>query len=247
MRSQTALLAMTTILLGAAARADTLTLRNGQHVDGTFLGGSTLQVQFQDAKGGILVIPVGNVAGMTFTAPPPPPPPPKPSGRTIQVPAGTVIHVRIIDAINVDLSKPGQTYRASVDDPVMMGGNAVIPRGADVTLQAAAVKQAGKFKGSDEITLKINTITVNGKRFDVVTEPLLQKGGSEGKKTARRTVGVAGLGAAIGGIAGGGAGAAIGAAAGAGVGVAASAGGQSLKIPSETRFQFRLASDVNIN
>src|SRR6187399_130086 len=153
MRSQTALLAMTTILLGAAAQADTLTLRNGQHVDGTFLGGSTLQVQFQDAKGDILVIPVGNVAGMTFTAPPPPPPPPKPSGRTIQVPAGTVIHVRIIDAINVDLSKPGQTYRASVDDPVMMGGNAVIPRGADVTLQAAAVKQAGKFKGSDEITL----------------------------------------------------------------------------------------------
>jgi hypothetical protein len=236
------LLAVRTPSLG-----DTVTLRNGQKLDGTFLGGTSRQVQFQDNNGKTLAIQVGDVAGMIFTAPPPPPPPPKPSGAAIQLPVGTVIHVRIIDAINVDLSKPGQTYRASVDDPIMMGGSVVIPRGADVTLQAAAVKQAGRFKGSDEISLKINTITRNGKRFDVVTDAVTQKGGSEGKKTARRTIGVAGLGAAIGGAAGGGQGAAIGALAGAGAGAAASAGGQSLKIPAETRFQFRLSSAVNIN
>jgi hypothetical protein len=101
-------------------------------------------------------------------------------------------------------------------------------------------------KAATEISLKINSITANGKRFDVVTDPVTQKGGSEGKKTARRTIGVAGLGAAIGGAAGGGHGAAIGAAAGAGAGLAASAGGQTLKIPSETRLQFRLSSAVNI-
>ena len=164
----------------------------------------------------------------------------------VLVPVGTTINVRIIDAINVDVSQPGQTYRAAIDDPLMMGGKVIIPRGSEVTLQAASVKQAGKFKGSDEISLKINTITVKGKRFDVVTAPVTQKGGSEGKKTARRTIGVAGLGAAIGGIAGGGMGAAIGAVAGAGVGTAASAGGQTLKIPAETRFQFQLTSAVNI-
>ena len=249
MRLQIVVLVTTMILPGApvVAFADTVTLRNGQKVDGTFLGGTSRQVQFQDNKGKTLTLALGDIAGMTFTAPPPPAPQPKPAGRAIQVPAGTIINVRIIDGIEVDLSKPGQTYRASVDDPLMMGGRVVIPRGAEVTLQAAAVKQAGRLKGSDEISLKMNSISVNGKHFDVVTEPVTEKGGSEGKKTARRTIGVAGLGAAIGGIAGGGTGAAIGAVTGAGVGLAASAGGQSLKIPPETRFQFRLAAAVNIN
>ena len=247
MRLQTAsFTAVVSLVAVSVALADTVMLRNGQKVDGTYLGGTARQVQFQDNNGTTVTLPVGDVAGMTFTAPPPPPPPPKSSGPSVQLPAGTVLHVRIIDAINVDLSNPGQTYLASIDDPIMMGGNVVIPRGADVTLQAAAVKQAGRFKGSDEISLKINSITLNGKRFDVVTDPVTQKGGSEGKKTARRTIGVAGLGAAIGGIAGGGSGAAIGAAAGAGAGLAASAGGQTLKIPSETRLQFRLSSAVNI-
>jgi hypothetical protein len=247
MRLQTAsFIASVSLAAATAAFADTVMLRNGQKVDGTYLGGTVRQVQFQDSSGKTLTLPVGDVAGMTFTAPPPPPPPPKPTGPSVQLPAGTILHVRIIDAINVDVSKPGQTYRASIDDPIMIGGNVVIPRGADVTLQAAAVKQAGRFKGSDEISLKINTITANGKRFDVVTDPVTQKGASEGKKTARRTIGVAGLGAAIGGAAGGGQGAAIGAAAGAGAGLAASAGGQTLKIPSETRLQFRLSSAVNI-
>jgi hypothetical protein len=241
------LLAPVSLAWVTLAVADTVLLRSGQKMDGTFLGGTARQLQFQDSKGRTLTLPLGDVSAMTFTAPPPPPPPPKSSGAPLQLPAGTIVNVRIIDAINVDVSKPGETYRASIDDPVMMGGNVVIPRGADVTLQAAAVKQAGRLKGSDEISLKINSITAHGKRIDVVTEPVTQKGGSEGKKTARRTIGVAGLGAAIGGIAGGGSGAAIGAAAGAGAGLAASAGGQTLKIPSETRLQFRLASSVNIN
>jgi hypothetical protein len=246
MRLHTTLPLASFLLFGViAALADTVMLRSGQKIDGTFLGGTARQLQFQDSHGKMLTFPIGDVAGATFTAPPPPPPPPKASGPSVQVPAGTVLYVRIIDTINVDLSKPGQTYRGSIDDPIMMGGNVVIPRGADVTLQAAAVKQAGKLKGSDEISLKINSIAANGKRFDVVTEAVTQKGGSEGKKTARRTIGVAGLGAAIGGIAGGGQGAAIGAAAGAGAGLAASAGGQTLKIPSETRLQFRLWSAVN--
>ncbi|HYI93873.1 MAG TPA: hypothetical protein VEX68_10040 [Bryobacteraceae bacterium] len=247
MRFHTTLLHASLLLFAVtAAIADTVTLRSGQKIDGTFFGGTARQLQFQDSNGKTLTLPIGDVAGATFTAPPPPPPPPKANGPSVQLPVGTVLHVRVIDAINVDLSKPGQTYRASIDDPIMLGGNVVIPRGADVTLQAAAVKQAGKLKGNDEISLKINSIAANGKRFDVVTDAVTQKGGSEGKKTARRAIGVAGLGAAIGGIAGGGQGAAIGAAAGAGAGLAASAGGQTLKIPSETRLQFRLSSAVNI-
>ena len=226
--------------------ADTVTLRNGAKLEGTFVGGSAQKVQIVDSKGKTLTIAVGDVASMSFSAPPPAPPPPKASGKAVQLPAGTPINVRLVDGIDVDAATSGQVYRATIDDPILMGGATVVPRGAEVALQAAAVKQAGRFKGSDEISLKVNSITVNGKKFDVVTEAVAQKGGSEGKKTARRTIGVAGLGAAIGGIAGGGEAAAIGALAGAGAGAAASAGGQSLKIPAETRLQFKLSSAVNI-
>jgi hypothetical protein len=251
MKLETVSLVTTLFLAGAfnTGYADTLTLRNGQKVDGTYVGGTTRQINFADRNGKTLTLAVGEIAGMTFSAPPPPPPPPKPTPQgaaPTTVPAGTMISVRLIDAIAVDAAKAGQTFRGSVDDPVMLGGNIVIPRGADVVLQATDVNQAGRFKGSDEISLKVNAISFAGKRFEVVTDAVTQKGGSEGKKTARRTLGVAGLGAAIGGAAGGGSGAAVGAAVGAGVGAAASAGGQHLTIPSESRLQFRLAAAVNI-
>src|SRR5258708_21356922 len=92
MRLQTGLLA-TTVLLGAqtAALADTVTLRSGQKVDGTFLGGTARQVEFQDNKGKTLTLPVGEIAGMIFTAPPPPPRPPQAAGRAIHVPPAHII------------------------------------------------------------------------------------------------------------------------------------------------------------
>lgn len=68
------------------------------------------------------------------------------------------------------------------------------------------------------------------------------------KKTARKTIGRAGLGAIIGGIAGGGKGAAIGAAAGwAGGAIISASGQQHLKIPSETRLEFTLQADLKIH
>jgi outer membrane lipoprotein SlyB len=73
------------------------------------------------------------------------------------------------------------------------------------------------------------------------------KSGGEGKKTAGKVLGGAGLGAIIGGIAGGGTGAAIGTLVGAAGGTAIAANGQPhLKVPAETRLQFQFASDWNV-
>src|SRR5262245_51708977 len=65
-----------------------------------------------------------------------PAPPPAPAKVMVSVPAGTVINVRLTSAIDVDVSKAGQTFKAIVDDPVMLNGSIVIPRGATATLQA---------------------------------------------------------------------------------------------------------------
>ena len=139
------------------------------------------------------------------------------------------------------------TFKALLDDPVMIGGKVVLPRGAPFVLQAAKVEQAGKMKGSDNIVLKANSFTLGGRKYDIVTTQVESKSGGEGKKTTRKVAGGAGLGAIIGGIAGGGSGAAIGAVAGGAAGaVVASQGTASLKLPAETRLQFTLNAAVAV-
>jgi hypothetical protein len=231
------------------AGADTLRLRSGSTVQGTFVGANTEQVEFVGPDGVARSYQIRDVDGVRFSLPPPPPPPPPPvtSGPAITIPAGVVLTVRLIDGIDVDSTAAGQKFRASLDDPIMIGGDVIVPRGADVVVQAAKVVQSGRMKGSDEISLKVNSITVNGKAYEVVTDYAQQKTEGEGKKSTRKVIGGAGLGAAIGAIAGGGKGAAIGALVGGAGGTALAASGKAhLKLPAETRLQFNLTSAVNI-
>jgi hypothetical protein len=163
------------------------------------------------------------------------------------IPAGTPFRVRTTEFIDVDSTQAGATFRGSMDDPVMIGGVAVIPRGAPVVLVAAKVEQGGRFKGSDLIELKVDSIVVGGRSYDVVTSLSQSKTGGEGKKTAAKVGVGTGLGAIIGGLAGGGKGAGIGALVGLAGGTAIAASGQPhLKIPSETRLDFQFQTDVAI-
>ena len=238
-----------------AAQADTLVLRSGKTVKGTLVGANARQVDFLTEAGETKQISVTSVDRIIFSAAVAPKPAASSESAGAQaksrppvtIPAGTPIRVRTIDPIDVDITQAGTRFRGSMDDPIMIGGSVVVPRGADVTLQVAKVQQSGKMKGSDLIELKVNKIVVNGSPYQVVTSFQQIKGGSEGKSTAKKVVGGAGLGAIIGGIAGGGKGAAIGAAIGGVGGTAISAAGeQHLKVPSETRLEFRLESAVKI-
>jgi hypothetical protein len=174
-------------------------------------------------------------------------PAPAAAPKTVTVPAGTTVNVRLTQAIDVDTSAAGMTFKAIVDDPVMIGGSTVIPRNASAVLQAVHVEQSGKAKGSDKISLKLNSIGFGGRVYQVTSAYVEQKGKGEGKSTARKVGGGAGLGAIVGGIAGGGSGAAIGAAVGGATGaVVAASGEEHLQLPAETRLQFQLNAAVNI-
>lgn len=174
------------------------------------------------------------------------------SGQTaakpsVLLPAGTTINVRLTDGIDVDSAAAGTTFKAIVDDPVVIKGNTVIPRDARAVVQAVKVTQSGKAKGADSISLKLNSVSFGGRTHDVTTEYAVVQGQGEGKKTTRKVAGGAGLGAIVGGIAGGGTGAAIGAVVGTAGGAAVAATGEEhLKLPAETRLQFKLSSDTRI-
>jgi hypothetical protein len=234
----------------AALSADRLKLRSGQAVEGSFMSADVKVVRVLLANGRIAEFAVGDVAALEFTprtAPPPPAPDPAKAPAPITLPANTVLGVHTTQAIDVDAAQAGTKFKALLDDPVMVGGKVVVPRGAAVELQAAKVEQAGKMKGADKITLKANSLSFGGRRYDIVTSQVEQQGKGEGKKTARKVGGGAGLGAIVGGIAGGGTGAAIGLAAGAATGaIMSSQGTEHLSLPAETRLQFTLSAAVTV-
>jgi hypothetical protein len=237
-------------LATATLSADRIRLRSGQSVDGNLLGADVGVVRFLLSNGSIVSIKVEEISAVEFAPRRQPaqatPDPAKPL-PPITVPKGTVLSVRLTQAIDVDAAQAGAVFKSALSDPVMMNGKVVIPRNAQVMLQAAKVEQAGAMKGADKITLKANTLAFGGTRYDIVTNYVEQKGKGEGKKTARKVGAGAGLGGLIGGIAGGGTGVAIGAAVGAATGaIVSSQGTEHLQLPAETSLQFQLAAAVTV-
>lgn len=298
--------------LSAAAllSADTLVLRNGNRIDGSYLGGDNRSIRFASGSQ-VTTYYLSDVESIRFNssgssypsssnypAPAPgyqqqssypqpsnyPPPDnnqqsqsnypqqsypqsnypqsqqpaayaapaPAPSNTNgslgIQVPAGTNIVVRLIDPVNSETDRLGQTYRASLDQPVIVNGQTVIPRGVDVIAALVDSRQGGRIEGRTTLTLDLRSVTVNGKSYDVTTTGVAEASGSRGKRSAEVIGGTAALGAIIGAVAGGGRGAAIGAGSGAAVGTAAEVmtAGPKVKVPSETRLTFTLQNPLNL-
>lgn len=266
------LLRITTFVIAIAALccADTLTLRSGRVVHGQYLGGDARQIRMavgdrvdtfdvaevsQLSFGGGERMPSEDrdrgprdSGGFAQPAPPQPPPPQQNASYPVQIQTGTQITVRMIDAVDSEQTRLGQTFRASIDEPVEVNGQTVIPRGADAVVKLVEDKESGKFEGRTVLTLALMQVMANGRMVDLTTGDVSQSSGSRGARTAKVVGGTTAVGAIIGALAGGGKGAAIGAASGAAVGGAAQVmtKGQHVKIPSETRLTFTVQQPANL-
>ena len=255
--------------------ADTITLRSGRVINGTYLGGSARSIRVEVGDQ-IENYDIGDVAKIEFHSAPPaaavqpqeerrptlrrgdtgnvmrpdttPPPPPARTAGSVELPAGTNLVIRMIDGVDSETARVGQTFSGSLDEPVMLNGEVVVPRGSDVVLKLVDAKESGKLTGRSELTLDLASVRVNGRMVDVNTQTVSRESSSRGERTAKVAGGTAAVGAIIGAIAGGGKGAAIGAAAGgaAGAGAEVVTKGQRVKIPSETRLTFVLDTAVRI-
>lgn len=172
--------------------------------------------------------------------------PPQPV--TVTVPVGAAIRVQTIDAISSKTAQAGQTYRASLAAPIVVGDSVAVQKGADVSLQVTQAKSAGKIKGSSGLTLALASLSYQGKSYPLASSAVSEAGKSRGKQTATRAAAGAGVGALVGALAGGGKGAAIGAGIGGGGAMAYQAltHGQEINVPSETLLDFTLAQPVTI-
>jgi hypothetical protein len=176
--------------------------------------------------------------------PQPPPPPPE-----VHVTAGTTLAIRIDQRISVKDAEKGERFTGEVVEPVMDGnGNAVIPKGSRVRGVVDNAKERGKFKGASSLSLRLTTLTLNGKEYPLETHDYREAKKGKGKRTGALIGGGTGLGLLIGGLAGGGKGAAIGGLAGAGAGTAGAGltGNKDLVIPAESIVRFKLADELVI-
>jgi hypothetical protein len=249
------------LLIAGFGVADTITLRDGRTVDGSYLGGDTRSVRVAVGDR-IETYRVEEVSTIVFGSPSPAfSQDDRQDDRGVglreerreerrgaqELGAGTNLTVRMIDSIDSEKDRMGKTFRASLDEPVMdSNGNTIVPRGADVVVKLVDDEQSGKLAGRTILTLDLVSLQVNGQMIDIDTKNVTEQSGSRTARSAKVIGGTAIAGAIIGAIAGGGKGAAIGTAAGAGAGTVAEVAtkGQRVHIPSETRLTFTLDQPV---
>ncbi len=181
--------------------------------------------------------------------PPPPAPAPVSAPRQATLTAGTLVSVRLQDAISSDRYHPGDLFTATLDQPLVVGGIVIAEKGARAEGKIVESQQAGRVKGLASIALELTSLKLSdGQHVDISTDSFTKRGPESHGSDAEKIGGGAALGAIIGAIAGGGKGAAIGAGVGGAAGTGAVVGtrGKPAVLPSETRISFRINNSVTV-
>src|SRR5207249_5622274 len=89
--------------------------------------------------------------------------------KEVTLPAGTVITVRLANAVGSKLSNSGDQFTASVATPVEVDGKVVVPSGAEASGKVVQAVPLGRFKGGAVLKLALDSVTINGGAYDVQT------------------------------------------------------------------------------
>jgi hypothetical protein len=167
----------------------------------------------------------------------------------VTLPIGTIFPVRLSESLVSDRMKPGETFMATLDEPVVIEGLVIAERGAPVVGKVVETVQSGRVRGLASISIQMSSFkTSDGQKIAVTSETFRKEAEKTTGGDAAKVGAAAGIGAAIGAIAGGGKGAAIGAGVGgaAGAGGVAATRGKAAEIPAETRLSFRLSQATTV-
>jgi Protein kinase domain len=151
-----------------------------------------------------------------------------------EIPAGTLIAIRTVDGVTSSGNTVGQTFDATVDADVIVGGSVMVPSGSDAGLVLRSVAQVPEATRSD-VQLELVRLNVNGMDYGAHTSLFERQSQPRNKKS----VAVAGARAAFGAVGG------FLARGSAGQGAAAGAASTYVvSIVPQTRIEFKLRKKI---
>jgi hypothetical protein len=189
------------------------------------------------------------------TAPPPvrevprePAPAPRVTVRTVTIPAGTDLPLELTTAVSTETATVEMPVSARLRRSVSVDGVTVLPAGATVNGEVSEVDRPGRVQGRARLALRFTSVTVDGRREDIRSNPVVFQGEQTKGEDATKIGAGAGIGAIIGGIVGGGDGAAKGAAIGgaAGTGAVLATRGRDVALQSGAEINASLATPVEV-
>ena len=163
--------------LSSVCWPDTLKLKNGSTIIGSYAGGSESQIGFRVGSS-VQHYNVSDVESLTFDAPGasrfsedsgspapanPAPQAPQSYSNSVTVPAGTRLMVRTIDAIDSSKNQVGDKFLATLEQALYVNNVLVAPRGADVYGRMEEVKAAGHIAGKSDLKLALTGIVIDGR------------------------------------------------------------------------------------
>jgi hypothetical protein len=168
--------------------------------------------------------------------------------QLVSIPEGTAIVVFLKDPISTATAKAGDTFAGSIADPVVVNGETIIARGAEVKGRVIDAEGSGRVKGTASMRLALTSIVAGAKTYPITTRPFVAEAENTKKRDAGIIGGAGGVGAAIGAIAGGGKGAVKGAIIGgaAGTGAVLATKGKEVEFDTETKINFALEKPAEV-
>ena len=73
--------------------------------------------------------------------------------RRVVIPSGTRFRVSLIDAVSSDKSRPGDSFMASLAEPIAVDGKTVLEKGTIIHGRVVDAKESGRVKGRATIEL----------------------------------------------------------------------------------------------
>jgi hypothetical protein len=166
--------------------------------------------------------------------------------ETFVIPAGTRVEVRLAQTLDTRYMRPGDSFAATLDNPIVAGNRVIVPRGTAFNGIIEESKSSGRFRGRAVLMMRLRSFHLNGVTYRISTAPDTAVSGNHKKRNLVLMGGGPAAGASIGAIAAGGPGALIGAGAGAVAGTTTAffTGKKQVKLPVESRLTFSLRSSV---
>lgn len=172
-------------------------------------------------------------ASSASAAPPTAAAPPAPTFREVTIPAGTALSVTLSNALASNKNKVEDAVRGAIAKPVIIAGVTALPKGTEIRGSVLDVKESGRVKGKASIAFRFDRIVSGDETYRIQSARISREADDKKMDDVKKGGIGAGVGAAVGAIAGGGKGAAIGAIAG-GAGTVLATKGREVELAAGT-------------